>query len=212
MPTPSPPEPAPQTGTAPDEALGGRLELLPMAELSAEQAELHEQLRATRLAAARQAGYTAALPDGRLIGPFNALLRTPAIGAAQLACTRAIGEATPTPEVREAIILTVAAQWQAPYIRYAHTHAAHTAGMPQAAISALRKGTTPVGLTPAALTAHRLAIALVRDHDVADELYAQASSTFGDEGLVALVALIGQYQATAALLACFHVPAPPESP
>jgi 4-carboxymuconolactone decarboxylase len=59
---------------------------------------------------------------------------------------------------------------------------------------------------PASL-AHRLALG--RDHAVSDDLYAEAHETFGTEPLIALVNLIGRYMNTAAMLACFGVPAPP---
>lgn len=53
----------------------------------------------------------------------------------------------------------------------------------------------------------RITAALVRDHQVPDDLYRQAVTVFGTDGLVALVNLIGPYLNTCALLACFQVPA-----
>lgn len=198
------------TGRAEDreEGLGGRLALLPVAALQGDQAELHQRLMATRVEAARSAGYEAALPDGRLTGPFNAFLRAPVVADAQLDWIQAIDGAGTAAPVREAVILTVGAQWGADYVLYAHSRGAAAAGLAPDAVTALCQGRTPDELEPTVLLAHRLALALVRDHEVPDQLYADALASFGDEGLVVLLALIGQYQATAAVLVCFQVPAP----
>ncbi|MCO5969590.1 carboxymuconolactone decarboxylase family protein [Actinoallomurus soli] len=188
--------------------LGGRLPLLSPDALDEEQRALHARLQVTRLRSADGAGYMAALSDGRLIGPFNVMLRGPRIARPLLEWAQAIAGSGIPVDVREVVILTVAAHWQAEYALYAHTAGAERAGVPGTAIAALRRGGTPRGLRAEAGTAHRVAVALVRDHQVPDELYAEAVAVFGAEGLVALVNLIGQYLNTCALLACFQVPAP----
>lgn len=188
--------------------LGGRLPLLSPDALDEEQRAVHARLRVTRLRSAEGAGYTAALPDGRLIGPFNVMLRNPRIARPLLEWAQAIAGSGIPADVREVVILTVAAHWRAEYALYAHTAGAERAGVPETAIAALRHGDTPRGLRAEADLAHRVAGALVRHHQVSDELYAEAVAVFGTEGLVALVNLIGQYLNTCALLACFQVPAP----
>jgi 4-carboxymuconolactone decarboxylase len=188
--------------------LGGRLPLLPPDALDEAQRAVHTRLRTTRLRGAQEAGYLAVLPDGRLIGPFNAMLRNPGIAEAVLEWAQAITRSDIPADVREVVILTVAAQWRAEYALYAHTAGARQAGVPETAIAALRHGDTPCGLRAEADVAHRLATALVRDHQVSEDLYADAVAAFGTNGLVALVNLIGQYLNTSALLACFQVPAP----
>ncbi|MCO5993351.1 carboxymuconolactone decarboxylase family protein [Actinoallomurus rhizosphaericola] len=188
--------------------LGGRLPLLSPDALDEEQRAVHARLQVTRLRSAEGAGYTAALSDGRLIGPFNVMLRHPRIARPLLEWAQAIAGSGIPADVREVVILTVAARWRAEYALYAHTAGAERAGVPETAITALRHGDTPRDLRPEADIAHRVAGALVRDHQVSDELYAEAVAVFGAEGLVALVNLIGQYLTTCALLACFQVPAP----
>jgi hypothetical protein len=76
-----------------DARLGGRLDLLSPEQLTTDQRQLYDRLSATRIARAKDAGYQAALPDGRLIGPFNAFLRVPPIGAAQVEWAQAISAA-----------------------------------------------------------------------------------------------------------------------
>ncbi|GAA2690639.1 carboxymuconolactone decarboxylase family protein [Streptomyces lunalinharesii] len=195
----------PTDGTS---GLGGRLPLLPPDALDEAQRALRDRLRATRARDAEEGGYQAALPDGRFIGPFNALLRTPHLAQPLLEWAQALTRAGIPTDVREAVILTVAAHWRAEYALYAHTAAAEKAGLPGPAIAALLRGETPRGLRPDADLAHRLAAALVRDHRVPDGLYDEAAAAFGTNTLIALVSLVGQYLSTSALLACFQVPAP----
>jgi 4-carboxymuconolactone decarboxylase len=189
--------------------LGGRLPLLPPDALDEAQRAVHARLQITRLPSADGAGYTAALPDGRLIGPFNVMLRNPCIAQPLLEWGQAISKSGIPADVREVVILTVAAHWRAEYALYAHTAGAERAGVPQTAIAALRQGDdTPCGLRAEADVAHRVTTALVRDHHISDDLYAEAVAAFDTDGLVALVNLIGQYLNTCALLSCFQVPAP----
>lgn len=191
-----------------DARLGGRLPLVRPDALDDAQRALYERLGVTRLRSAHEAGYTAALADGRLIGPFNVMLRNPPVAEPLLAWAEAITRSGLPADVRETVILTVAAHWQADYVLYAHVAAAEHAGVPEAAITALRDGATPHGLRADADVARSLATALLRDHRVTDDLYADAVASFGVDGLVALVNLIGQYTNTCALLTCFDVPAP----
>lgn len=187
---------------------GGRLRLLDRAELDDEQQQLADRLSDTRVALGRRAGYRAALDDGRLIGPFNALLRAPGIARHQLDWVEAISASDLAPTAREVAILTVAAQWRAEYVLNAHAAAARAAGLDELAIGQLIAGQTPVGLDRSDRLAHDITLALVRDHDVPDGLYREFLSDYGEPRAVALLALIGQYLATCAVVTCFRVPAP----
>lgn len=196
------------TPTNGSSGLGGRLPLLPPGTLDEAQRALRDCLQATRARNAEEAGYMAALPDGRFIGPFNALLRTPHIARPLLQWAQALARSGIPADVREAVILTVAAHWRAEYALYAHTAAAERAGLPGPAIASLLHGEAPRGLRADAGLAHRLAAALVRDHRVPDDLYDEATAAFGTNTLIALVNLVGQYLNTSALLTCFRIPAP----
>jgi 4-carboxymuconolactone decarboxylase len=100
--------------------LGGRLALLSPDTLDADQKKLYEQLQATMVPWAEKSGFRADTTDGRLIGPFNAMLRSPLISRAILGVTAAEGKETALGKtVREVVILTVGAAWQAAYELYA---------------------------------------------------------------------------------------------
>ncbi|CCB71138.1 carboxymuconolactone decarboxylase family protein [Streptantibioticus cattleyicolor] len=191
-----------------NDASGGRLPLLAPDDLDEAQRGLYERLRATRGRAAQRAGYQAVLPDGRLVGPFNAMLRAPGITWPLLEWGQAIAGSGIPADVREVVVLTVAAHWRAEYALYAHTAAAERAGLSGEAVAALRDGVAPPAMRADTDLAHRLTIALVADHHVPPGLYDEAVAAFGTHTLVALVNLIGQYLNTCALLTCFEVPAP----
>lgn len=191
-----------------EHAAGGRLRLLDEAELNAEQARLRDRLLVTRVARGRDSGYCAALDDGRLIGPFNALLRAPGVGERQLDWAQAIWATDLPPAAREIAILVVATQWQAEYVLYAHRAAARAAGLGDELVNDLIAGRAPTGLDSTARLAHDVALAVVRDHDVPDDLYRDFLSAYGETRAVALLALIGQYLATCVVTTCFRVPQP----
>jgi 4-carboxymuconolactone decarboxylase len=188
--------------------LGGRLPLLQPGDLDADQAQLRDHLAATRGTDAKAAGFALELPAGEVIGPFNAFLRVPGIFRALQDWAGAIRHYGLPADVQQVAILTLGAAWRSDYEVYAHTAEARHAGVPGNAIEAILAGAPPVGLSPAADVAHRLTLALAVDHAVGDDLYAEALDSFGTEPLIALVNLIGRYMNTAAVLACFRVPAP----
>lgn len=191
---------------------GGRLRLLETCELDAAQARLHDSVMATRVARGRRAGYRAALDDGRLVGPFNAMLRAPSIGERQLDWAEAISAAELPPAAREVAILVVAAHWRAAYVLDAHSAAARAAGLAEDVVEELAASRRPAGLDPMARLARDVTRALVQDHDVPDDLYRAFLTTYGETGAVTLLALIGQYLATCAVATCFRVPPPSGDP
>ena len=186
-----------------------RLPLLDPNGLNREQRELYERIESSMLPWARKSGFVAALNDGRLVGPFNALLYSPEMGAAQLRYLTAERDTTQLDAtVREVVILTVGAVCQSAYELYAHCAVAEQAGLAAEDIEALATGVEPKGLKPAELTAHRFVRALTADHRVPDELYAEAAQAFGHKGLVDMLHLVGLYLATSAILNAFAVPVP----
>lgn len=191
------------------ETLGGRLALLRPNELNDDQRTLYEHLLATQIAWAERSGFEARLPDGRLIGPFNAFLHTPAMARAYTDWVSAEDRHTSlAADVRQVIILTVGAAWQAQYELYAHAAVGREAGLTDETIRAIAGEREPDGLSREARAAYRFTNALVRDRAVADGLYAEAVATLRVQGVADMVQLIGSYLATSALLNAFRVPAP----
>lgn len=65
----------------PGQTLGGRLPLADPTTLTGAQQELVEVVKATWAPWANEAGFQVTTADGRLIGPFNALLLRPEVAA-----------------------------------------------------------------------------------------------------------------------------------
>lgn len=190
-------------------ALGGRLPLLAPTELSPEQRPLYDQLQATELQWAKKSGFQAQTAAQELIGPFNPMLRSPAVATALLGATSALTQHAALSEpVRQVIILTVGAAWRAAYELYAHVIVARKAGLPEAAIQALAAGQPPENLPAPELLAHEFTHALTTTHHVPADLYQRAVRAFGEQGVFDMVALAGQYLLISALLNTFEVPAP----
>ena len=100
------------------------------------------------------------------------------------------------------------AVWKCDYERYAHEAVARQAGLPGEAIRALAEGEPATGLAKEELLAQRVTRQLASEFYVSDELYAEASATFGAQGIVDLTFLAGCYQTISSLLNSFKVPAP----
>ena len=197
---------------AASDATNRRLPLLDPAALNPDQQELYERMAAAMLPWARQSDFKAETETGQLLGPFNALLYSPELGAAQLNYLDTERDATALDaRVREVVILTVGAVFESKYELYAHRAVAAKAGLAHEDIEALASGREPgpeTMLTPEEMTAFRFVRAVAAEHRVSPELFAEAQKAFGHKGLVDMLHLAGLYMTVSALLNAFDVPVP----
>ena len=195
--------------TVQNSALGGRLPLVDPAELTDDQKGLSDLLSNTLVAWAKSIGVEAATEDGRLIGPFNPALYSPAISAKFIELQMFEPMHTSLNErVRQVVILAVGAVWRADYELYAHSAAARAAGISEHAVKALVNGEIADDLSDEEKIAGRVARQLCLDHRVDDTLYGEAEKAFGRQGLVDMAALIGAYHGVCATLTMFNIAAP----
>jgi 4-carboxymuconolactone decarboxylase len=195
--------------TEASDALGGRLPLVDPAELTDDQKGVFDLLSNTLVAWAQSVDVQAATDDGRLIGPFNPALYSPAISAKfiELQMFEPLHTSLPEP-VRQVVILAVGAVWRADYELYAHSAAARKAGISEVAVKALNNGEIPDDLSAEEKIAGRVARQLSRDHRVDNALYHEAEKAFGRKGLVDMAALIGAYHCVCTTLNMFNIAAP----
>jgi 4-carboxymuconolactone decarboxylase len=187
---------------------GGRLPRNETLDLDDDQRSAAEELRERTVPWAEGSGFAGTDDAGGLLGPFNAFALRPGPG-------RAFGrwvakdrrDSSLSAPIREVVILTVGVAWQADYEMYAHVAVARSVGLSETVIDGLLTGSTE-GFTSEELAAHRFTDRLVRTHRVDDETYAAAEQTFGRDGVLDMVHLIGMYLATSAILNAFEVPAP----
>lgn len=133
-------------------------------------------------------------PRKAVYGPFVPLLRTPVLldKVAQLGEALRFGGALPA-EVRE-LAICIAAQQVGNQFEWAmHLPLAHAAGVPEAALQALRRGERPTGLPAALQAASDFCTELLATHEVGDTCYAAARAQWGEAGVVELVTLVGYF-------------------
>ena len=192
------------------EELGGRLPLLHPAEMDEAQKALYDHIAATAVPWAETAGFRIRTVEGRLIGPFNTVLFSPAIGRSFLARQGEEGERTALSErVRQVVILTVGSVWQSPYELYAHSAVARRAGLSEEAVRALSGGEPADELRHEERVAQRFTRQLAAERRVDEETYGAAEGAFGRKGVLDMVMLAGCYQVVCSILNAFAVPAPP---
>jgi 4-carboxymuconolactone decarboxylase len=180
-----------------------RLRLLRREELGPEQRALYDAI-----VASRGAGVVA--PDGTLIGPFNAMLYHPGVGAPLQAVGGAVRYAgVLPPAARELAILTVAAAHGAEFEWLHHAPLAAELGVPPEAVEAIRLGRRPELADPLEEAVVDVTRALLAHEDLDDKAYEHAASVIGEAELVELTTLVGYYATLAMQMRFFGVPVPP---
>lgn len=209
------PAPTPQPGVLPTPAApvvgeygpGGRLPMLDLATATPAQIALANQMKANNLLLPPQLRDLFGGTDA-LIGPLNAYLYSPAIGAAAYDLSNTLSVSALSSQVKEIVILSVGGLWGSEFELYAHEKVAGLVGVPADAIASLASGRPPVGLTGDKLIAAQFVQELISTHQVSDELYHAAEAAFGQTGVVDIIHIAGSYLGVSLLLNAFEVPSP----
>ena len=172
-------------------------ERLPMpasAEMTAEQREAADAL----IAGPRKGVY----------GPFLPLLRSPQL----LDRVARVGEYLRFESVLDARIREFATCVAARHVSnqfewLMHAPLAIKAGVPEAAIEALRAGARPKGLAADEEAALDFASELLHTHGTSEPTYNAALAAFGEQGVVELATLIGYFVMVSWLMNVAHTPA-----
>jgi 4-carboxymuconolactone decarboxylase len=189
--------------------MSSRLPALTPTDLEGAQRELYDSLLANEIPLFDKAGVEVVAADGSLLGPFNPLLLSPVLGAAQIDVFRADkASCSLSRRVHEIVILVVGAAWGSEYELYAHGIVGRLAGLPEDVIQALVAGRRPELEDEQEASAYEFTRQLAYEHRIDPEAYARAAEAFGPRGLVDIVMLIGLYLTTCAIINAFEVPAP----
>jgi 4-carboxymuconolactone decarboxylase len=142
-------------------------------------------------------------------GPFDVMLRSPdmANGMVELFEYYRFRCKLP-PRLKEFATLILAREWTAQFEWFAHKPAAQKAGLADAVIEDLRLGKRPAAMQPDEATVYNFATALIRRHEVDDAAFAKARDLLGDEQLIDLITLIGEYMKVALLLNAARIGVP----
>lgn len=148
--------------------------------------------------------------EGRLHGPFNAMLVSPDIGTAMQELGAAIRYRSHLPpRAREIAILELSVLRRSSFEWYAHEHAGKHAGLTGAEIAAIRNGAHAATLDATEMLVRELVGTLVRERDLDDITFAVASNALGERLLMDLIALVGYYDLLALSLRVWRTPLPP---
>ena len=150
---------------------------------------------------------------GRFGGPFQLLIRAPEIcgHAAELGEHLRWGTSLPD-RLSELAIIATARFWRAQYEWYAHAPLAEQAGVPAAAIEAIRTGGAPAFAAADEALVYRLCGEIFRTQRLSDDSFAAAIAALGEQGLVEVIGIIGYYTLIANTLNVFQVSLPPGEP
>jgi 4-carboxymuconolactone decarboxylase len=144
--------------------------------------------------------------EGRLEGPFNAMLLEPPIGDALQRLGAAIRYEGQLPDrAREIAILTVASHWDCAFEWRAHAPIAAHAGLAEAQLAAIGSGEPPRFDDVEEAAVYEVTRRLLEDRELDDDSYDRARTTLGTSGLFELTTLVGYYSLLALQLRVFAV-------
>lgn len=146
-----------------------------------------------------------------LRGPGGIRLHSPKLAAAQQELNRYIRyDADIDPRLRELVVIATARGMDSQFEWTAHEPEAQKQGIPQSTIDAV-KYRRPLDSVPQEdAIVIRFVREVVEDREVTSGTYAKALALFGERKLVDIVALIGNYAATAILLCAFDMHVHPD--
>jgi 4-carboxymuconolactone decarboxylase len=146
---------------------------------------------------------------GRFGGPFQLLIRAPEIceHAAKLGEHLRWGTSLPD-RLSELAIITTARFWRAQYEWFAHAPLAEKAGVPAAAVEAIRRGETPSFTQKDETLVHRICTELFKTQRLSDASFAEAVASLGETGLIEVIGIIGYYTLIGNTLNVFQVALP----
>ena len=102
-----------------------------------------------------------------------------------------------------------AAEWRANFEFWAHARLGAAAGVPQAAIDAIRDGETPSFDDARHQTVYAFGRELIETKRVSDECYAALNALVGESGVFEVASVMGYYGLVSLALNAFDVGMPP---
>ena len=173
-----------------------------MPPIAAEKMTADQKKAAEEFAAGR--GYSAR-------GPFAVMLRSPEVMLRAKAMGDYLRFRNVLPKrVSEMVILITAREWTQQYEWAYHYGFALQEGLAKSTIEAIAEGRRPESMKEDEAAAYDFSIELHRTRRVSDATYARALASFGPQGLMDLVGLIGYFGAISMVLNVAHTP--PEAP
>lgn len=170
-----------------------RIQEVPAEEMTAEQRQVFDALRAGR---------------GRILTPYLIWLHSPQLALAleQLGTFLNKRSSLTEREVELGITMT-ARHWHGTYVATVHARMLRDFGM-GTVVDALEKGAEPIFADQRERSVYELARAAERPEPLDDERFASALATLGHAGVAEVLALLGYYSAVAIAMKTYRVPLP----
>ncbi|HEX3863275.1 MAG TPA: carboxymuconolactone decarboxylase family protein [Stellaceae bacterium] len=176
-----------------------RYRSLTVADMDSAQKRVHDQIVSGR--------------RGNFGGPFQLLIRAPGICEFAAPLGEHLRWGTSLPDrLSELAIITTARFWRAQYEWYAHASLAEKAGVPKAAIEAIRTGGTPSFAAEDEALVYKLCSEIFRTQRLSDASFEEGIAAFGEKGVVEIISLIGYYTLIGNTLNVFQVALPEGAP
>jgi 4-carboxymuconolactone decarboxylase len=142
-------------------------------------------------------------------GPFNAYLRSPAMGdmEQQLGAYLRFHSSVPR-KLNELAIIITARHWNAQFEWYAHYRYALEAGVSPAVADAIGAGKRPASMQPDEETVYNFCTELLTTKQVGDKTFDSAKKLLGERGMMDLIGLLGYYQFVSMVLNVDRYPLP----
>ena len=174
-----------------------RMPPIPDEEMTQAQQEAVEEFRATR---------------GEPGGPWAVIVRSPEL----LNRLRGVSDylrfnSSLPPRLSEFVILITAREWTQNYEWAAHYRLAVEGGLSPDIAGAVADGRRPEGMADDEEALYDFCTGLHRDGRVSDATYATALAEFGEQGIVDMVGLSGDYTLIAMVLNTARTPLPPNA-
>ena len=150
---------------------------------------------------------------GRFGGPFQILIRSPEVSRhlSRLGEYLRWGSSLP-PALSELAICLTARHLHADYEWHAHAPLAVEAGVPAAAIEAIRTGGAPIFAAKDQTLVYHIVRELIDSKRLSEDRFAAAIAAFGEPGVVEIGTIIGYYTAIGNALNLFQVALPAGAP
>jgi len=149
-------------------------------------------------------------PRGAVRGPFGTLLRSPELADRVQKLGEYLRFNTSLPaRLNEFAILINARFWESKYEYYAHRPLAIKGGLADSIADDLAKNKRPANMKPDEELVYEFCTILHRKHFVDDGLFKRAVATFGEQGVIDLVAVSGYYTLVSMVLNVAEIPVPP---
>lgn len=151
-------------------------------------------------------------PDGTLGGPFDPWLLNPELSHRVRGLGGMLWERTSLDRGLVELAISICGRfWEANVEWASHAPRAVEYGVPQAVMDEVYAGRRPTG-TPEQVLIYDVCMEMQTNHRLPMPLYQSAVATFGERGLVEIMAVIGYYTLVSMTLNAFEVEVAPGTP